>query len=196
MWQRLLELINQVKRRIRSRLQSIALRKLTTLLPESATKAEAPPVSPTIAEPELGLAAGVPPQYRQRESLFTYRERVFFKALLEDVGDQYQVFAKVRLGDILWLFNEPENRKFHNNQLQCKHFDFVVCDKDSYKPLLAIELDDSSHDKYDHHARDEFKERVCKETRLKLLREQVQKTYPKGYVGERVHSAIHEKADK
>lgn len=98
------------------------------------------------------------------------------------------------MGDIFKLANEPENRKFHSNQLQCKHFDFLVCDKGSYKPLLAIELDDSSHDKYDHRERDEFKEQVCNEAGLKLWRLRVQQTYPKGYIGERVRNTIREKA--
>jgi hypothetical protein len=44
-----------------------------------------------IRKPEMGLGAAVPPEYRQRESLFTYRERAFFKVLLEDVGSQYAV---------------------------------------------------------------------------------------------------------
>jgi hypothetical protein len=71
----------------------------------------APPTPPTaIREPEMGLGAAVPPEYRQRESLFTYRERAFFKALLEDVGSQYAVFAKVRLADVIWLEPIPKIR--------------------------------------------------------------------------------------
>lgn len=168
-----------------------------------STHAESPPLpvtvgTPTapsaITEPELEIGSAEPPKYKQKESLFTYRERVLFKALMEEVDDRYQIFAKVRLGDILWLANEPENRKFHNNQLHCKHFDFLLCEKGSYRPRLAIELDDSSHDKYAHHARDEFKERVCKETGLRLWRLRVQQAYPKGYVGEQVRSKIQEKA--
>ncbi|MCI0475261.1 MAG: DUF2726 domain-containing protein, partial [Anaerolineales bacterium] len=130
-------------------------------IPSTPPKGE---TRPTIGEPELGLASGEPPKYQQRDSLFTYRERVFFKALIEDVGGRYVVFAKVRLGDVLFLANEPADRKYHNNQILCKHLDFVLCERGTYKPLLAIELDDSSHDKYDHRERDEFKEKVCTDT--------------------------------
>ena len=149
------------------------------------------PYAPTaITEPELGIASADPPRYQQWPSLLTYRERVLFRALVEDVGNQYQIFAKVRLGDIFKLANEPENRKFHSNQLHCKHFDFLLCDKDSYRPFLAIELDDSSHEKYGHRERDEFKERACMETGLKLWRLPLQQTYARGYVGGQVRNRI------
>ncbi|MEP7199644.1 MAG: DUF2726 domain-containing protein [Chloroflexota bacterium] len=175
------------------RKESIAPSKPADSQTTAHTKGETAPTPPKITEPEFELASSEPPKYKQWDSVFTYRERVFFKALLEDVGDQFQIFAKVRMGDIFKLANEPENRKFHNNQLQCKHLDFLVCDKGSYKSLLAIELDDSSHDKYDNRDRDEFKERVCKEAGLKLWRLRVQQTYPNGYIGEQVRSAIQEK---
>ncbi len=59
-----------------------------------APKVETPTPQAAISEPELELGAAVPPEYRQRDSLFTYRERVFFRALIEDVGNQFVVFAK------------------------------------------------------------------------------------------------------
>ncbi len=181
MWQKIITIIKQWWTRLRKHRAGVA---------PTAPKAETPTPPIAIGEPELGLAAAVPPEYRQRESLFTYRERAFFKALIEDVGGQYSVFAKVRLADILWLANEPENRKYHSNQLHCKHFDFLLCEKGTYKPLLVIELDDSSHDKYEHRERDEFKDKVCAETRLKLWRPRVQQTYPKGFIAEQVRRQI------
>lgn len=159
-----------------------------TTAPSTPAKVETSPTG--ISEPQLELASGEPPKYQQRDSLFTYRERVFFKALLEDISGQYVVFAKVRLGDVLFLANEPENRKFHNNQILCKHLDYVLCERGTYKPLLAIELDDSSHDKYDHRERDEFKEKVCTDTGLKFWRVRIKPMYPKGFIGERVRRKL------
>jgi hypothetical protein len=188
MWQKIIAFIKQILNRLWGRKESVT--------PPSPTEV-APPTPPTaIREPEMGLGAAVPPEYRQRESLFTYRERAFFKALLEDVGSQYAVFAKVRLGDVIWLANEPENRKYHNNQLHCKHFDFLLCEKGTYKPLLVIELDDSSHDKYEHRERDEFKDKVCADIGLKLWRPRVQQTYAKGFIAEQVRSQIRATAVK
>ncbi|HKZ86517.1 MAG TPA: DUF2726 domain-containing protein [Anaerolineae bacterium] len=161
--------------------------------PPGPPKIEKPTARPGLGEPEMGLAApGEPPQYRRRESLFTYRERVFYRALMEDIGSEYQVFAKVRLGDFVYLANEPTDRKYHLNQIQCKHVDFLLCDNKSQQPLLAIELDDSSHTKYDHRESDEFKKDLFNKVGLKLLRVQVRQKYPKGEIGSQVRSSMQE----
>ena len=161
-----------------------------TVAPTVPPKTGVPPHPPAVREPELGMGAAVPPEYRLSKSLFTHPESVFFKTLLEDVGGQYVVFAKVRLADVIWLANEPENRKYHSNQLHCKHFDFLLCEKGTYKPLLVVELDDSSHDKYEHYERDEFKNQVCADIGLKMWRPRVQQAYPKGFIAEHVRRLI------
>ena len=93
MWQQIITLIKGFWNWLAGREEKVA--------PTAPTKVE-PSISPTaIREPELELAAAVLPEYRRSKSLFTFREREFFKALLEDVGSQYAVFAKVRLGDII-----------------------------------------------------------------------------------------------
>jgi len=160
--------------------------------PTAPAKVEAPATRPGLGEPELPLASTAPPQYRKRESLFTYREREFYKALMEEVGNEYQVFAKVRLGDFVFLANEPADKKYHRNQIQCKHVDFLLCNKVSHQPLMAIELDDSSHDKYDRRESDQFKSRLFSEVGLRLLRIQVQQSYPKGEIGKQVRSKMQE----
>ena len=88
----------------------------------------------------------------------------------------------MRLGDIFKLSNEPENRKFHNNQIQCKHFDFLLCENVTYKPLLAIELDDSSHKRLRSQSSDEFKNRISHQAQLKLWRPPIQRTYASRYI--------------
>ncbi|MCX6029739.1 MAG: DUF2726 domain-containing protein [Chloroflexi bacterium] len=186
MWQRLIEYIKRFWNRLTGQKESV--------VPSAPPKVETPQTA--IGEPEFELVSGEPPRYQQRESLFTYRERVFFQALLEDISGQYVVFAKVRLGDVLFLANEPGNRKYHNNQIQCKHLDFVLCARGTYKPLLAIELDDSSHDKYDHRERDEFKDKICADAGLKLWRERIKPMYPKGFIGERVRGKIEGREDR
>jgi hypothetical protein len=158
----------------------------------ASTQTQTPLTQPTGSQPEIPLASPDPPQYRQRKSILTYRERTFFNALLRDIGGEFAVFAKVRLGDIFYLSNEPADRKYHNNQIQCKHFDFILCEKGSYRPLLAIELDDSSHDQPDHNERDEFKNRLCAQAGLPLWRLRIAPHYPAGYIRERVYHKLDE----
>jgi hypothetical protein len=138
----------------------------------------------------MPLASAEPPQYRQRKSILTYRERTFFNALLRDIGGEFVVFAKVRLGDIFYLSNEPADRKYHNNQIQCKHFDFILCEKATYRPVLAIELDDSSHDQPGRNERDEFKNSLCAQAGLPLWRLRIAPHYPAGYIKERVYHKL------
>lgn len=158
----------------------------------AALPTQTPTTPPAVSQPELTLASAEPPQYRQRKSVFTYRERTFFNALLRDIGSEFVVFAKVRLGDIFYLSNEPADRKYHNNQIQCKHFDFILCEKGSYRPVLAIELDDSSHDQPGRSERDEFKNRLSAQAGLPLWRLRIAPQYPAGYIKERVHHKLAE----
>ena len=160
--------------------------------PPAPPKTESATARPGLGEPELGLASTEPPQYRKRQSLFTYREREFYRVLMKEVGSEYQVSAKVRLGDFVYLANEPADKKYHLNQIQCKHVDFLLCDKVKQQPLLAIELDDSSHAKYDHQESDKLKSRLFTEVGLKLLRVKVQQSYPQGEIGNRVRSKMRE----
>lgn len=51
-----------------------------------------------------------------------------------------------------------------------KSVDFVLCDPVNLKPLLAIELDDKSHDEESRQLRDEEVNRIFEEANLPLLR--------------------------
>lgn len=121
-------------------------------------------------QPELDISAEVPPRYKKTRYFFTYQERIFYQLLSQSVGGKYVIFAQVRMADVLYLANEPINRKIYNNNIRCRHFDYVLCEPQKYKPVLAIELDDSSHQKYDRKASDKFKNAACQSARLALLR--------------------------
>jgi hypothetical protein len=66
----------------------------------------------------------------------------------------YLVFAKVRLADLLYLPKGTQGRQAAFNRIQSKHVDFLLCSKDAVRPLLAIELDDSSHGEQSRITRD------------------------------------------
>jgi len=135
------------------------------------------PLNTSLVAQELGMSSAEPPQYHKYKSLFTYREQAFYRALRISVGSEYLIFGKVRLGDLIWLANEPENRKFHSNQIQCKHVDYVLCHKVSFEPMLVIELDDSSHAKPEQQERDKVKDATLASAGLPLLRVELQGRY-------------------
>jgi Protein of unknown function (DUF2726). len=93
-----------------------------------------------------------------RARLFSPTEEDFFFALLYATKNQYFVFPKVRLGDILDIQHgiSPQRRNHAFNLIKAKHIDFIIINRDTLKIEWAIELDDSSHDRPDRRWRDDF----------------------------------------
>ena len=125
----------------------------------------------------LGIASTDSPKYRKNKSLLTKPEHVLYQTLLQASNNEYMVFAKVRMGDFVFLANEPRDRKFHVNQVLCKHVDFLFCDNRTLEPLLVVELDDSSHKQYVQSERDEFKNKTFQAIGLPYLRIALQQEY-------------------
>ncbi|MBN1460459.1 MAG: DUF2726 domain-containing protein [Armatimonadetes bacterium] len=108
--------------------------------------------------------------YRRKDYLLTKAERSFFGVLRQAVGDDYLLFAKVRLADLVWIPQGTKSRQKHQNRVNPRHIDFVLCDHDAIRPLLAIELDDSSHARSDRRSRDAFVDAALAAAGLPLLR--------------------------
>ena len=131
-----------------------------------------------------------PPRYRKRKGVLSFREREFYRLLQGLMGKQYHILSMVRMADVLWLSNETENRKFHNNNILCKHFDYVICDKLKFEPVLVIELDDGIH-QWEHRWQvDNFKDKACRMAGLPLLRIKVQKEYDKAEMGKQIREIL------
>jgi len=138
----------------------------------SGASAESPEIhfpSPRL-QPELDLASSEAPRYQRRNYLFSYQERRFHDLLSRNFGENWQIFAKVRMADLVDLVNEPKDRGRYINWILTRHLDFVICDKSRQRPLLVIELDDSSHAKYDRRESDQFKTSVFEQAGLPLRR--------------------------
>lgn len=68
--------------------------------------------------------------------------------------------------------------------------DFVLCERDTFTPLLVIELDDSSHNRADRQARDDFKNNVLSAAGLPLLRIPVRRHYDLVELTTSIHSKL------
>ncbi|PSR12532.1 hypothetical protein C8255_26500, partial [filamentous cyanobacterium CCP3] len=116
--------------------------------------------------------------YSRQNFLFTKAELSFYRALQEATTERYHVLGKVRVADV--LKPQTENRGDWQrafNKISAKHFDFVLCDRDSLKVLAAVELDDSSHQRSDRIKRDDFLNQAVKSAGLPLIRFPVQPAY-------------------
>jgi very-short-patch-repair endonuclease len=92
--------------------------------------------------------------YQRKDFLLSKAERSFFGVLEKAVADKFLIFAKVRLADLIFIQSGTDKRQSHFNKIQSKHIDFVLCSRDVVRPLLAIELDDSSHQATERRERD------------------------------------------
>lgn len=75
----------------------------------------------------------------------------------------------VRLADIIQVY-KADNYYKHFNKIKAKHIDFLLVDKYTYRPLVAIELDDSSHELENRKHRDNFLEKALNSSNLNLVR--------------------------
>lgn len=115
--------------------------------------------------------------YRKRGRLVTKAELRFYKSLQKAVQDDWQIFAMVRIADLLRVHDGIKNRRSWINKILAKHIDFVLCDPGSLEPICCIELDDSSHQRKDRIERDEFVDAAFESAGLPLLRIPVRSSY-------------------
>jgi hypothetical protein len=106
--------------------------------------------------------------YQKKQCLLTKNESNFYKQLLPVAAQlQLTVCPKVRLADII----EPQkgqNWQAAFFKIQAKHVDFVLC-KSGLFPVLAIELDDKTHERPDRKERDVFVNSALQSAKLPIL---------------------------
>jgi hypothetical protein len=90
--------------------------------------------------------------YFRREYLLSTPEKYFYNILREIFGN-CAVLAKVRLADLIEANERHPQWQANFNRIRSKHVDFFLCDN-WLRPLLAIELDGSSHRRIDRQQRD------------------------------------------
>src|SRR5262245_27786766 len=84
--------------------------------------------------------------YVRRRELLTPTEQSFFLALEQAVNRRYRIFCQVRIADVLKPKGSGGSYWSAFNRISQKHFDFVLCDLQTFEVVMAIELDDQSHD--------------------------------------------------
>ena len=119
------------------------------------------------------------PLYECGPALFTGSERSFFGVLEQAVGEQYRIFGKVRLADILGVRSDliASERQGAQNRLTGKHVDFVLCRPDDLSVAAVIELDDKSHGSKKRQARDQFVDAAFRAAGLPIYHFAAKATY-------------------
>ncbi len=106
-------------------------------------------------------------------SLLTPTEFAFFRALKEACGAEYHILTKIGL----WALIESKNDYIAWRKISQKHIDFVLCDPNSMLPVLAIELDDWTHNSPKRKAKDAEKDYILQRAVMPILRILPNETY-------------------
>jgi len=111
--------------------------------------------------------------YKLNESLLTKRELKFF-IVLKNVLDEtdFVIAIKPRIADFVSVDKKKLKKKSYMtyfNKIKSKHVDFLICEPTYMKPILAIELDDKSHERKDRIQRDSFVDEVYETAGLEIL---------------------------
>src|SRR5215216_2172325 len=77
--------------------------------------------------------------YRLREHFLSTPERALLKVLQKMMGERYLICPKVALNDIFYIARPNENVHFFNKFFR-KHVDFLLCEPETLKPAIGIEL--------------------------------------------------------
>src|SRR3989344_9285204 len=98
--------------------------------------------------------------YRKKDSVMNKSEAAFFFELQRQIPNNYFIFPKMRIADIIDA-TEGYGLQYRKNKILPKHIDFLICN--SYlNPVVAIELNGSSHNRPDRIERRSEERRVGK----------------------------------
>lgn len=117
--------------------------------------------------------------YEAQKCLLTPAEHSFFGVLEQALGNNYRIFAKVRLADIIRPVNGGSRSGFQAalNRITSKHIDFLICDPKSFTVVGAVELDDKSHERFERGVRDNFVNTVLRQAKIPIIRIRARSTY-------------------
>lgn len=108
-----------------------------------------------------------------KKKFFSNYELEFYQTLDEilelEFNWRYKIFPHVRLRDLIDVDYKEVDRWFATNKISRKHIDYVIVDKyDKYNPVLAIELNWSSHNTEKAHEIDLFKKEALENAGIPL----------------------------
>ena len=129
--------------------------------------------------------------YERCPALFTPAERAFLLALRRAAGSDFVVFGKVRLADIIRPGGPLSRQRYFQalGRVTSKHIDFALCDPRTFQIVVAIELDDRTHQTdRRRRERDVFVEGALAAAGVPLLRVPVQRGYDAGELRQRINT--------
>ncbi len=122
--------------------------------------------------------------YFWKDEFLTVNEANFFKVLTTVVDGKYLVFPQVSLQALVDVKKiGKSNQQFGaRQQINKKIMDYVLCDKETLKPICVIELNDRSHIRPDRVKRDDFLRRLFSDISMPFIEVKAKRDYSPHYV--------------
>lgn len=108
--------------------------------------------------------------YQAKKYFLTGAERKLFQILQDsELSNSYYIFPQLHLSTLLEVKPEAKDLQGKFDWLNRLFVDFVIMDKETIKPVLVIELNDSTHRWNNRKARDQFVAKALNENKIPLL---------------------------
>ncbi|KAF0107775.1 MAG: DNA topoisomerase type IA zn finger domain-containing protein [Anaerolineaceae bacterium] len=133
--------------------------------------------------------------YRLKDSILSPAESSFYHILKQMAGNYLVIFPQITLATILFVTDKSEYYT-HYNKIDRKRVDYLLCDAKTLHPVLAIELDDASHQQKNRIDRDKFVESVLTAANLPFVRIPVRQSYNLEELGILFKNALQRQAGK
>ena len=104
--------------------------------------------------------------YQIRFSVMSKSEEAFFLELTRVLPDDFYLFPKVRIADILKTQDGP-GYYVSRNKILPKHVDFLICNS-QFRPQMAIEINGISHNRLKTIESDKLKKQIFEEVGFPL----------------------------
>lgn len=145
----------------------------------------------TLRKHPIGMEERYP--YRLRDAVFTGTEHQLFEALSTLLPAGYELFTKVRFGDLLDVTYGAGDRPDAYSRVMSKGLDFLICNADG-RPMLAICLGETADSDRSERRYREFIDRVCAKVGLPLERLPIRTEYSQEELGTKVARYFHPRA--
>jgi very-short-patch-repair endonuclease len=108
--------------------------------------------------------------YEKKLKVMTDAEGRFFEKLTNVIGERFIILPQAHLSAFINHKIKGQNWKAAFNVINGKSVDFLLVEKNTLKPVAAIELDDWSHAREERVARDEKVKNILDEAGILLVR--------------------------
>lgn len=135
---------------------------------------------------KTGIPAIIYP-YKKKKFLLDIDEKKFYDSLKLAIKDRnYHLLLKVSLTDIIDV-EDIDNRQVYIDKIYSKKIDFLLCDKATLEPLIAIKLDRKGQNESSGVKGDVFLDKTFEAAELPFIRFMVQYEYSALEIQEKIN---------